>query len=318
MIIKNEKPVLVHISNWHRKWIIGGIFREAAEACSIEASWQVYPNSKRDFLNPEVWKTKLNPQLGNLNVYTHQDTYFSNFEANPEHVKASRNRVFITHLNDGHYFNEFQIEALQYCDRLLVQNIGMESLLISLGISKLKIVRAPGAVNRNCYKPSEHMPESQYVLFSGDFKYRKNPELVARVITSMPDINFIVHGKNWEIFPPEFLRGLPNLRRIDFDLKKQPLLIRQASAYVSLALIEGGPYPVLEALASGTPVVATDTGFCAEFINETNGRLLPNPAELRPVTSAIREAIVMKESIWRKDLLNGTWEWNDLGELIYL
>ena len=318
MIITNDKPVLVHISNWHRKWIIGGIFREAAEACSIEASWQVYPTSKRDFLNPKVWMTKLNPQFGNLNVYTHQDTYFSIFEANSEQLKGSRNRVFITHLNDGRSFNELQITALQYCERLLVQNVGMENLLTSLGISKERIVRAPGAVNRDAYKPSENLPESQYVLFSGDFKYRKNPELVARVVESMPDINFIVHGQNWEIFPPQFLRGLPNLKRLDFDLKNQPHLIRQASTYVSLALIEGGPYPVLESLASGTPVVATDTGFCAEFVNSANGRLLPNQPDIKLVESSIRDAIGMKESVWGKDLLNGTWQWKDIGQLIYL
>ena len=318
LIIKNEKPVRVHISNWHRKWIIGGIFREAAEACSIKASWRVYPTSKRDFLNPKVWMTKLNPRFGSLNIYAHQDTYFSIFAANPERVTLSRNRVYMTHLNEGHFLSEFQINALQYCEKLLVQNLEMQNLLTTLGISKDRIVRVPGAVNRDAYRPNENMPEFQYVLFSGDFKYRKNPDLVARVIASMPDINFVVHGKNWKIFPPEFLKGLPNLKRIDFDLNNQPLLIRQASTYVSLALIEGGPYPVLESLASGTPVVATDTGFCSEFVNITNGRLLPNRPEVELVVSSIRASLDMKKSVWEKDLLNGAWQWKDLGELIYL
>ena len=318
MIINSEKPILVHISNWHTNWIIGGIFREAAEASSIEAPWQVYPTSKHDFLNPKVWMTKLNPKAGSLNVYAHQDTYFSIFATHPEQVKVSRNRVYLTHLNEGHILSDFQVNALQYCERLLVQNVGMENLLTSLGISKEKILRAPGAVNRETYRPSEKIPESQYVLFSGDFKYRKNPELIARVIESMPDTNFIVHGQNWEIFPPQFLSGLPNLKRIDFKLESQPQLIRQASTYVSLALIEGGPYPVLEALASGTPVVATDTGFCAEFVNNSNGRLLPNKPDIRLIESSIRDAIAMKENVWWKDLLNGTWQWKDLGKLIYL
>jgi glycosyltransferase involved in cell wall biosynthesis len=152
----------------------------------------------------------------------------------------------------------------------------MESYLIASGVSKHAVVRAPGAVSRDIYKPSMAIPDRQFVLFSGDFKYRKNPDLVAKVICSMPDTDFVIHGQNWEIFPPEILNGLPNLKRIDFNLKGQPGLMRQASLYVSLAVVEGGPYPVLEALASGTPVVATDTGFCAEFINDTNGILLPS------------------------------------------
>jgi glycosyltransferase involved in cell wall biosynthesis len=193
----------------------------------------------------------------------------------------------------------------------------MESYLISAGVSKYAVVRAPGAVSRDIYKPGQTIPDNQFVLFSGDFKYRKNPDLIAQVVCSMPDTNFVIHGLNWEIFPPEILNGLPNLKRIDFDLKGQPGLIRQASLYVSLAIIEGGPYPVLEALASGTPVVATDTGFCAEFITEANGFLLPNPPEVSHVQDAIRNGLKLKESVWNEDLLNGKWQWRDLGNLIF-
>ena len=133
----------------------------------------------------------------------------------------------------------------------------------------------------------------------------------------MPETNFVIHGQNWEIFPPEILNGLPNLKRVDFELQEQPGLMRQASLYASLAVVEGGPYPVLEALASGTPVVATDTGFCAEFINDTNGILLPNPVEVSQVQESIREGLKLKESVWNQDLLQGKWQWEDLGNLIF-
>jgi len=311
------KPVVVHISNWHTKWIIGGIFREAAAGCALEPKWHVYPTSKKDFLNPQVLKGWLFPQKGELNIYAHQDTYFSLFASNPDQLTSSRNRVFFTHFNVWQNPSAFQISSLRYCERILVQNEAMESYLIAAGVSKHAVVRAPGAVSRDIYKPSMAIPDRQFVLFSGDFKYRKNPDLIAQVICSMPDTDFVIHGQNWEIFPPEILNGLPNLKRIDFNLKGQPGLIRQASLYVSLAIIEGGPYPVLEALASGTPVVATDTGFCAEFINDANGILLPNPSEVSQVQDSIREGLKLKESVWNQDLLNGKWQWKDLGELIF-
>jgi glycosyltransferase involved in cell wall biosynthesis len=213
--------------------------------------------------------------------------------------------------------SEEEIRSLEYCERILVQNKAMESFLISQGIPREAIVRAPGAVNREVYHPSTELSETKYVLFSGDFKYRKNPDLIAQVIAAMPDINFIVHGKNWEVFPPEFLNELSNLRRLDFKLVNQPSLIRHASLYVSLARIEGGPYPVLEALASGTPVVATHTGFCAEFVNANNGILLPNSAELESVIPAIRQALSLKGQVWDQDLLFGKWQWKNLGSLIF-
>jgi glycosyltransferase involved in cell wall biosynthesis len=311
------RPVVVHISNWHTKWIIGGIFREAAQAFAVQPYWRVYPTSKKDFLNPHVLKGKMALHKGELNVYAHQDTYFSVFASNSKQIIGSRNRVFFTHFNVGQNPSESQISSLKYCERILVQNKNMESYLISVGISRHVIVRAPGAVNRDIYMPNHVIPEEKFVLFSGDFKYRKNPDLIAKVIYSMPDTDFVIHGQNWEIFPPKLLSGLPNLRRVNFDLKDQSELMRRASLYVSLAIIEGGPYPILEALASGTPVVATDTGFCAEFINDANGMLLPNPPELSQVQSSIIEGLKLKESVWNQDLLHGRWQWEDLGNLIF-
>jgi len=311
------RPVVIHISNWHAKWIIGGIFREAAEASDVQPYWRFYSTSKKDSFHPHVLKGRIFPRQGELNIYAHQDTYFSVFASNPEQITSSRNRVFFTHFNVGQNPSASQISSLRYCERILVQNESMESYLISAGVSKHTVVRAPGAVSREIYKPSKAIPDRQFVLFSGDFKYRKNPDLIAQVICSMPDTDFVIHGQNWAIFPPEIVNGLPNLKRIEFNLKGQPGLMRQASLYVSLAVVEGGPYPVLEALASGTPVVATDTGFCAEFINDTNGILLPNPAELSQVQDSIREGLKLKESVWNQDLLNGKWQWKDLGELIF-
>lgn len=312
-----KRPVVVHISNWHTKWIIGGIFREAAAATALQPYWRIYPTSKRDFLNLQVLKGKMSSLMGDLNIYAHQDTYFSVFANNPERIISSRNRVLFTHFNVGQNPSASQISSLKYCERILVQNEFMENYLVSVGISKEVVVRAPGAVDREIFYPSHSRSEENFVLFSGDFKYRKNPGLIAEVICSMPETDFVIHGQNWNIFPREILNGLPNLERIDFKLKEQPGLMRRASLYVSLAVVEGGPYPVLEALASGTPVVATDTGFCAEFITNANGILLPNPPELSQVQSSIIEGLKLKESVWNQDLLHGEWQWKDLGNLIF-
>lgn len=314
---KKAKPIVVHLSNWHTKWIIGGIFREASAACSIRPSWRVYPTSKKDSLNLKVLKGRVTSEIGDLNVYAHQDTYFSVFSRLPNQIKNNRNRVFFTHFNGGQIPSEMQISSLEYCERILVQNEKMQNYLTSVGVGREKIVRAPGAVSRDVFKPGMHLPEKRFVMFSGDFKYRKNPDLIAQVITHMPDIEFVIHGKNWDSFPPELLRASANLTRLDFDLGRQASLIRQASLYVSLSLVEGGPYPILEALASGTPVVATDTGFCAEFINSDNGILLPNPPELSSVLVAIRQSLDLKDSTWNQDLLKGKWQWKDLGDLIF-
>jgi glycosyltransferase involved in cell wall biosynthesis len=193
----------------------------------------------------------------------------------------------------------------------------MEEFLIGLGVSEETIALAPGAVDREIYAPVNSFPDKVFVLFSGNFKYRKNPELIAKVIAKMSDIDFVIHGLHWETFPEDSLNGLTNVRKIDFDLRIQPELMRQASLYVSLSFVEGGPYTILEALASGTPVIATDTGFAAEFITSSKGHLLPNPPDLDSVERSIRNGLNLKAEVWDKDLLDGKWKWEDLGRLIY-
>lgn len=316
-MVRELKPVVVHISNWHTNWILEGIFRESAAACALRPTWQIHATSRRDYLRPKVIRGKLNPQVGELNIFTHQQTFFSVIAHNPELIRKTRNRVYFTHFNIGQTLDESQISSLNFCERILVQNKSMQEFLIGFGVSKEIIVRAPGAVNRDFYTCADSFPGKVFVLFSGNFKYRKNPELIARVIAKMSDIDFIIHGLNWDSFPDRILDDLTNIKKINFDLSIQPELMRQASLYVSLSLAEGGPYTVFEALASGTPVVATNTGFCEEFINEANGILLPNPPDLDTVEKSIRLALSMKRNVWNQDLLYGKWQWEDLGRLIY-
>lgn len=313
----NFENTVVHIARWHTKWILGAIFREAADSTSVKPIWRIYATSRRDYFDFKVIRSKILNRTGSLNIYTHQDTFFSVFQNNPNQISERRNRVYFTHFNEGHSLSIQEINALKYCERILVQNEGMRSYLLANGIRPEKIVKIPGAVDRRVFSPASKPSDKKYVLFSGDFKHRKNPELIAEVILSMKNIDFVIHGRNWEVFPKKLFENSSNLTVLDFEFTQHPDLIRKASAYVSLSLIEGGPYSVLEALASGTPVVATNTGFCSEFIDSSNGVLLPNFPKLREVETAIVKAVGLKEQVWRQDLLKGKWQWQELGRLIY-
>ena len=93
--------------------------------------------------------------------------------------------------------------------------------------------------------------------------------------------------------------------------------MRSAQALLTLADNEGGPFPVLEALGSGTPVVATPTGFCPDLVNHSNGVLLPNHPKLLEIVEALQYAISIKELVYNIDLLAGNFSWAHLGGLLY-
>jgi glycosyltransferase involved in cell wall biosynthesis len=93
--------------------------------------------------------------------------------------------------------------------------------------------------------------------------------------------------------------------------------MRKASTYLSLAHNEGGPIPLMEALASGTPVVATSTGFSPDLINSSNGVLIPKSPDLSETREAILYAMSLKPMVEQADLLEGKYDWKDLGNLLY-
>ena len=93
--------------------------------------------------------------------------------------------------------------------------------------------------------------------------------------------------------------------------------MRNASVYLSLSKLEGGPYSTVEAMASGTPVVVTSTGWNPEIVNNSNGILLPLEVNVSQVVSAIETTIRLKEKVRGFDLIEGKFSWEQLGRSIY-
>jgi glycosyltransferase involved in cell wall biosynthesis len=70
-----------------------------------------------------------------------------------------------------------------------------------------------------------------------------------------------------------------------------PLYFNAADVSVLASWREGCPNVVLESLASGTPVVASDVGHVSAMIeNGRNGRIVP-PRQVEPLAAAIRELL---------------------------
>jgi glycosyltransferase involved in cell wall biosynthesis len=72
-----------------------------------------------------------------------------------------------------------------------------------------------------------------------------------------------------------------NLMGMVDSTKVQDILVNQPfNLFLNISESEGVPFSIMEALASGIPVMATDVGGTAEIIDDTVGRLLPK--ELTP------------------------------------
>jgi glycosyltransferase involved in cell wall biosynthesis len=174
----------------------------------------------------------------------------------------------------------------------------------------------PGGIDRKVFYPlSDLKSVGDYVLVSGSFRRRKNPDLITKVIQNCPDMKFKIHGENFGVFPS----GLgSNVEFIKFNFDNQAKLMREARLHLVLSSVEGGPMSVLEALSSGTPCVTTNVGFCEEIIGQNSGIVLSTTPTIEEIKQAINMTWHLKEETYSKDLLNGDFSWVKFGEDLFL
>jgi glycosyltransferase involved in cell wall biosynthesis len=288
--------------------------REAADALSLKVRLRFLPVSKRQYFNlknsfSRIW-------LGNpsLVIYINHATFL-------KHNRKIRfpTRLYITHFDEDSLISKEDMWKFRKIEKFLVQNSQVKSYLVNLGIDANRIEVIFGAVSGDTFFPSTDLAgvKLNQVLIVGDCKPRKNPELVEETIWRNPNLDFVIHGKNWERYTDLTNRPPANLKIVDFDISNHPRLIRESAALLSLAKIEGGPYPILEALASGTPVIATSTGFAQDLLHDANGVLLPLSPSGDEISDALMRGINLKKSVSGLDMTNGEFSWEALGRKLY-
>jgi glycosyltransferase involved in cell wall biosynthesis len=92
---------------------------------------------------------------------------------------------------------------------------------------------------------------------------RKGNGRVATLATALPEANFVLCG-NFPEMPPR-----PNVKQLGYVVRERlPNVLRGCDVFLMLAEHESCPNVVLEALASGLPVLYRDSGATPELVGE--------------------------------------------------
>ena len=321
-----KSKILVFLLSHNKGWILEAKMRESALASQAKIKIIFIPTRKKDLFNiPQVIRYIINKKVIKPSIFINQNSFFKLRLNKSIKFDPALSKVFYTHYTDVGIQKIVYGSMLNECKKVFVNNQKVKIQLVNMGVNENKIEVVYGAVDRDIFFPKSEITsktfkseEAPYVLIAGHCKIRKNPDLIFQVINTMCDLNFIIHGEGWRKHLIDKKSNMPsNLKIFNFQMSKQPKLVRNASTYLTLSTLESGPYTTLEALASGTPVVATDTGWNSEFINYDNGVLVPINASIDEVTSAIRQTITMKKNVGTDDLLGGKYTWKELGQKLY-
>jgi sugar transferase (PEP-CTERM/EpsH1 system associated) len=171
----------------------------------------------------------------------------------------------------------YEIDTCSRFDRVLVCSEEDRAILHSYGVQE-RIDVLPNGVDCGYFNPFDFESTTDELVFVGSMDYHANISGVLHFVRNIlplirekcPEVSFWIVGKN----PPDEIRRLADKRIVVTGMVAdvRPYLARAKVAVVPLLVGGGTRLKILEAMASGKPVVATSVG--AEGIDARNGEHL--------------------------------------------
>ncbi|PKO14170.1 MAG: glycosyltransferase family 1 protein [Chloroflexi bacterium HGW-Chloroflexi-10] len=218
------------------------------------------------------------------------------------------------------YFRFFIRYSSKYADKIIaISDSTKKDLLRILKGDPLKIVTVPLAVDPSFHKiGTDHqlssvrqkyqLPE-KFILFVGLIEPRKNVGLLIRSFAAFRkennDETHLVIAGRWGWESEAILNLVKNLKLSEFvhfpgyiEQIDMPYIYNLATLFIYPSIYEGFGLPVLEAMASGTPVITSNISSMPEFVGDAG--VLIEPDNQDDLTSAIHHLLIHDE--FRKEM----------------
>ncbi|MAD12252.1 MAG: hypothetical protein CMC04_05980 [Flavobacteriaceae bacterium] len=212
--------------------------------------------------------------------FVHYQLYHYFLAFGNKYINPNKCLIWFTHPNNNINFkHKSLIYSLKRAGIIFSTCTLWKDKLIDYRLNKNKIQVSIGGADENIFFKSNK--KSRTVIISSAFYKRKNPEILHELIEHSKDINFILLGKNWNKYNRfKHLKACQNLRYLELPYSEYPQYYAQASVYLSLSSLEGGPIPLIEAMMSDLIPVVTNTGFAQDVINDGKNGLIIELSDL--------------------------------------
>jgi glycosyltransferase involved in cell wall biosynthesis len=193
-------------------------------------------------------------------------------------------------------------------------------IIESLGIPKKNIIEIPSGVEKEMIATvvAKHPGTITRFVFMGRSERRKGVPELNEVLQKL------IHDK--VAFKFDFIGPVPTESRIshpdityhgeirDFTLIRE--ILQESDVLVCPSWSEGFPNVILEAMANGLAIIATDVGAVAAMVSEKNGWLI-KPGDTRQLEEAMKKAIASYNILTIKkehslSLVNSEFNWDSI------
>ena len=203
---------------------------------------------------------------------------------------------------------------------ITVSEYAKSEIIENLSIDAERIVPIHHAFDTNLFYPQKDETVDKYFLHVSVYQPKKNIERIIKAYNSL--------GPNKEI--PKLVLVAPGYKGIIknkniilitemLSREKVANYMQNAFAFIMPSLHESFGLPILEAMASGVPVITSNVTACPEIAQ--NAALLVNPRKTKEIADAIRE--LSENETLRNDLIQkglkraGDFSWEKSAEKHY-
>lgn len=194
------------------------------------------------------------------------------------------------------------LEAIEYASKVICVSNALKVSLMSYGVDRNKIQVIINGVDPDVFNQeiNTHPDEDGYFLSVGNLIPLKGHDITLKAFAKISEKRLIIVGDGDQYNNlRKLVENLDIQERVRFikyvDQEKLAQLYAGAKATILMSSMEGMPNVLLESLATGTPVIATNVGGISEILGAENGILL-NSRNEECLISAIDEVATLNKS----------------------
>src|SRR4028119_706941 len=192
---------------------------------------------------------------------------------------------------------DWEKKAFTQAKAIVAVSKQVERELVEIGVPPERIRVILNGVDLQEFSPGEAkrqtwgLPEGvTLALFAGNAQTpRKNLDTVLRALAQVPELQLVVAGTTTGTTYPQLVASLDLSNRVHFLEHRTdvPELMKAVNFFVFPSRYEACSLVLLEAMASGLPVITAKTAGGAEIITPECGIVLPEPDDIQGLVRAL-------------------------------
>ncbi len=220
-----------------------------------------------------------------INAFALQDVFvtIAKFLSDGRPVTSGQHSTLFqdSFLHDGYIETVFRLLLNRFNSYHVINGVDY-SKYKQWGLKHVRLI--PNGVNTDLFSPTDNHPDKFKVLFTGRLAYQKGVDVLLKAIKILEarnaldfDINFAICGTG--PLKDKVVKYAERSQYLTYEgfvaEEKLPDLYRSASLFVMPSRRETFGLVAVEAMASGIPVLVTDTPGPKTFVRSNYGRIVP-------------------------------------------